>query len=538
MYPVLSFTLDVISSACLLVATFTRKFYLHNTSVGQWANDVCLAMMSDKELIFNYLAVSVVSWVASSFLECNSLIHFKKLYSTRLWRCLNWDVWSGLSRSRWLVLMLALTCTVNSLVLTLVVWGTVHHSFENVSQDRSILTFNTIAALMRLLRQFVESLIFIAGIATRDFEWCNSREKKLMGRITFSSFMLLIHTSVSFCNPQVWSVDQLILFCSLLIDVIFRFVLCVWAALNSCCYARAKEYMTFLRSTANTFYNSATTLAFLPVRGTLHFGSVAIQILCMFAVGAIHLASFFVRLVLSDVRDSLHFFSTAANTLYSFAVGTVYRVYSCTLQTISSLYFVVQTVVMFAVRAIRLACLCVTRVLTGFVATWRNYVHHWHRVRPVQVQHPYQETPGHTDPIQGEVVFPSWNVPIRSSHDPHHTQCHMLVDEILKSQHATFDVHSPSVVLPFLSLSNASIHSTDQEPSSRQEERVSMLHAHSSCCTFELSPQPESMLPYLSSQSSHTSPFQPLPVRQGEAIVAPSLPCTKPSGQCSELVVR
>ena len=258
------------------------------------------------------------------------------------------------------------------------------------------------------MRQFVESLAFIAGIVTRDFKWRNSREKKLMGRIAFSSFMLLIHTSVltyTFCNPQVWSVDQLILFCLLLIDIIFRFVLCVWAALNSCCYARAKEYMTFLLTRsgasgslhfiANTFYSSAATLAFcctLPVRGTLHFGSVAVQTLCMFAVGAIHLASFCVGLVLSDVIDSLHFFSTAANTLYSFAVGTVYRVYSCTLQTISSLYFVVQTVLMFAVRAILLPCLCVTRVLTGFVAMWRNYVPHWHRgpVQPVQVQHPYQ----------------------------------------------------------------------------------------------------------------------------------------------------
>ena len=500
---VVAYLLDVVSSVYLLWATYTRQFYLHNTSVGQWAKDLCSAIVSDKELIYNYLAVSVVSWVASSFLEWNSVVHFKKLYSTRLWRCLRW---SGLSRSRWLVLTLALACTVNSLVLTLVLWSTVHHSFENVSQDRSILTFNTIAALMRLLRQFVEGLTFIAGIVTRNFRWHNSREEKLMGRIAFSSFMLLIHSSAltyTFCNTRVWSFDQLIVFSALLVDVGFQIVVCLWAALNSCCYATAKEYITNL-----TFHRFRSA-----VRGSLHFS----------------------------------FTFTTVCTLCSFAISTV-TVVGLRLKSILHFCVVaVQILLMFAVGGIRLACFCVSLVLTVFVEAWRNYVLHWQidvdfddptleLVEPVQVQLVYQETHGHAEDTPREVVFPSYSVHNQYSYDSHYSHCNVLANEILKSQYnTTQNKHLPSVVSssPSFTLS-ASSHSTApsvHEPLSWQEERDSTCHT--CLCTFECSPQPQTAPPYFPA-----SPPQPLPVQQREALIAPSLPITKLGGQQSELVAR
>ena len=498
---VVAYLLDVVSSVYLLWATYTRQFYLHNTSVGQWAKDLCSAIVSDKELIYNYLAVSVVSWVASSFLEWNSVVHFKKLYSTRLWRCLRW---SGLSRSRWLVLTLALTCTANSLGLTLVVWGTVHHSFENVSQDHSILTFNTIAALMRLLRQFVEGLTFIAGIVTKDFRWRNSREEKLMGRIAFSSFMLLIHSSVltyTFCNTRVWSFDQLIVFSALLVDVGFQIVVCLWAAANSCCYATAKEYITNL-----TFHHFRST-----VRGALHFSFATACTLCSFAVST-------VIVVGSLLRSILQFCGVTVRTIYVFAVG-----------------------------AIRLACFCVGLVLTVFVEAWRNYILHWHidvdlddpaieLVEPVQIQLVYQETQGHAEDTHREVVFPSYSVRNQYSYDSHYSHCNALANEILKSRHTTRRKHSLSVVLSSSSTLSASSHSTApsiHEPLSWQEERDSTCH--SCLCTFECSPQPQTAPPYF---PSYAPPPQPLPVQQREALIAPSLPITKHCDQQSELVAR
>lgn len=242
-----AYVLDFLSSLYLLWATFTRQSYRRHSLVAQWGKDICVAATSDQSLIYDYLAVSIASWLASTFLECTSSARFVKLYTTRLTRFTRFSQlrWS---HSRLVVLVTTIFCTGNSLLLTLILWGAVQQSLENVSQDSSVVVFLTIAAIMRLFRQFMEGLTFIAGIATRDFRWKNSNAELVFGRISFSSFILLLHSSVltyAFCDQEtkVWSVKQLCIFIALCIDVIFRLIVCVWATYNSCCFIQVTHFL-------------------------------------------------------------------------------------------------------------------------------------------------------------------------------------------------------------------------------------------------------------------------------------------------------
>ena len=276
--------LDVMSSAYLLYSTFTRQFYLRNTEVAQWAKDICAALTGDGDLIYNYISLSIVSWIASSFLEYTSSVRLVKLYRITVRRL--GQLGTRFSHIRWsygrfIVILTATMCTVNSLALTLILWGSVHKSFENVSQDISVLGFLTVAALMRLLRQFMEGLTFIAGIAVEDFQWQNnsSQSKKLFGHTAFSSLVLLIHCSsltYTFANQErkVWGAEQYAIFAGLWTDVIFQLVVCVWASFNSCCYAKlARAFPQFVRHVNTKVQSVALSLP--------HFMRVCTNKICL-----------------------------------------------------------------------------------------------------------------------------------------------------------------------------------------------------------------------------------------------------------------
>lgn len=256
-----AYVLDFSSSVYLLWATFTRQSYRRSSPVAQWGEDACVAATSDKSLIYDYLAVSIASWLASTFLECTSSARFVKLYATRYYKKFTRFSQLKWSSGRLVVLVTTVFCTVNSLLLTLILWGAVQRSLENVSQDNSVVVFQTIAAIMRLFRQFVEGLTFIAGIATRSFRWKNSNAERVFGQISFSSFILLLHSSVltySFCDQEgkVWSVKRLSIFIALCTDVIFRLIVCVWATYNSCCFTRITNFLKMSLSTLLYFSQS------------------------------------------------------------------------------------------------------------------------------------------------------------------------------------------------------------------------------------------------------------------------------------------
>ena len=156
------------------------------------------------------------------------------------------------SPSRFLVLMTATIFTVNSLALTLVLWSLVQKSLGTLAQDVTVLVVLTIAAFLRLLRQLMEGVTLISGIATREFKWRNPNSKILSGRIAFSSFVLLIHSSTltyTFASQEkkVWGTTQYTVFMGLCVDILFRLFACGWATLNSCCVSRFVGFLAECR---------------------------------------------------------------------------------------------------------------------------------------------------------------------------------------------------------------------------------------------------------------------------------------------------
>ena len=236
----LAVAVEVLSSLYLLYATYNRNFIIKHTEIALWMSNVCSE--SAGALIYQYIIFSLVSWMASSFLECSSSFHLAKLSDMKLRSpTVFWNVrWSP---SRFLVLMTATIFTVNSLALTLVLWSLVQKSLGTLAQDVTVLVVLTIAAFLRLLRQLMEGVTLITGIATREFKWRNPNSKILFGRIAFSSCVLLIHSSTltyTFASQEkkVWGTTQYAVFMGLCVDIVFRLFACGWASLNSCCVSR------------------------------------------------------------------------------------------------------------------------------------------------------------------------------------------------------------------------------------------------------------------------------------------------------------
>ena len=231
----LAYCLDILSSIYLLWATLTRSSYLHNTRVAQWTIDVCSAITSERGLIKDYLFVSIASWISSLFLELTSSVRFIKLFGDLLGGRHPGMRWSHCRKA---VLLTACFCTLNSVFLTMILRGAVKKSVANVSDDTSVFIIQNLATFMRFTRQCIEGAIFIVGIATRAFRWQNSRSEVLFGSIAFSSFVLLIHSSVlmnafSQQEAQFRGVEHYAVLVSLCTDVVFRFVVCAWALCNS-----------------------------------------------------------------------------------------------------------------------------------------------------------------------------------------------------------------------------------------------------------------------------------------------------------------
>jgi hypothetical protein len=112
----------------------------------------------------------------------------------------------------------------------------------------SVWAFMTVAALMKLTHQLMEGFTFIIGIAVRDFKWRNSNSDKLFGQIAFSSFILLVYSSVltyTFTNQEakVWSAERCVIFVAICTDLLFHLAVFTWASYNSCCFSRITEFL-------------------------------------------------------------------------------------------------------------------------------------------------------------------------------------------------------------------------------------------------------------------------------------------------------
>jgi hypothetical protein len=248
---------DVLSSILLLYSSYSRTVIIRNTELTKWVINFCAK--GAEALIYNYLVLSVVSWVASSVLEFSSSLNLAKLYKTQQRRLIVRFPNIEWSPSRFIVLATATFCTGISLALTFVLWGFVQRSLGSLAQDAVVLVFLTVAAFLRLTRQLMEGVTLITGIATKEFKWRNPNSKILFGRIAFSSFVLLIHSSCltyTFASEEkkVWGIAQYTIFMGLCVDVIFRLFACSWATLNSCCVSRLANFL------AHSHYHTPTIL--------------------------------------------------------------------------------------------------------------------------------------------------------------------------------------------------------------------------------------------------------------------------------------
>ena len=239
----LAFVGDLFSSFYLLYSTYNRTFILRHTGITHWVTDLCAEGAG--ALIYDYIFFSVVSWMASSVLEYSSSLNLAKLEEMKLRRFFKtFSNISDWSFGRFVVLGITTLFTLNSLALSLVLWGFVQKSLGSLAQDVAVLTFLTIAAFLRLARQLMEGVTLITGIASREFKWRNRNSENLFRRLAFSSFVLLIHSSsltytFAYQEKKVWGSFEYTIFAALCVDVLFRLFVGGWAILNSCCWLKA-----------------------------------------------------------------------------------------------------------------------------------------------------------------------------------------------------------------------------------------------------------------------------------------------------------
>ena len=445
-----AYVLDFLSSLYLLWATFTRQSYRRNSPVALWGKDICVAATSDQSLIYDYLAVSIASWLASTFLECTSSARFVKLYTTRLTKFTRFSHLK-LSHSRLVVLVTTIFCTVNSLFLTLILWGAVQQSVENVSQDSSVVVFQTIAAIMRLVRQFMEGLTFIAGIATRDFRWKNSNAEFVFGRVSFSSFILLLHSSVltyAFCETKVWSIKQLCIFIALCIDVIFRLIICVWATYNSCCFIQATHFLKTSNPLA-TFSRQS-----VPVNINHWLGTGILTI-----AHHIYNLIFIVGNVIVTQRHVYYIILWQFFNLLSRSVTYVVVLY-CYLILHFTMYFFLNivhksfTIIVCVVKYV--VVIVLTLVRQRHILWQRHILHQQDDQRDIVIEYPLAGDTGEpfeldeqetvTDHMQDEMVFPSALVNHEHiAHPDPHFQC-----SLLSAQHVYIRYQCPNILQSLL----------------------------------------------------------------------------------------
>lgn len=222
----LAYVLYAVASAYLLWATFSWHHYLHYTQVTN------ATVHTPKTVVKGFLFVSVASWMSSLFLEVTSLARF-----LRHWRV----IFPAGRVLRWsFISTITLLCTLNGLYLMFRLHEAVTQSLTSVSDDYYVFILLTLVTVTKGLRQCTESVAFAYRIAQRGFIWRNENDPEIsmmFCRIAFSSFILLIHGSVSTYDftTQNTPVEPLFLV-ALFTDVVFRLTVCCWAVCN-CCFA-------------------------------------------------------------------------------------------------------------------------------------------------------------------------------------------------------------------------------------------------------------------------------------------------------------
>lgn len=220
--------------AYLLVIIPSQQFYYSSTLQEGWSN------LLSNENILKWLAVFLL-------LELNSILLLSKNYSARLVkRC----EWAKLSCNRWFVLMFASICIINSLFLTLVIWGRVDDSVRQLFNKselsghitsvliRSLLNFT---ALTRLFRQLMEGFLFIVDKADRKSRWYNS---KRVCHGLFPSITFFIQTFlITFTFIHQHNLNWFIIVFALIMDICFRITLSSWILKNSYSSTIRKMYI-------------------------------------------------------------------------------------------------------------------------------------------------------------------------------------------------------------------------------------------------------------------------------------------------------
>ena len=320
---------------------------------------------------------------------------------------------------------------------------------------------------------------------------------------------------------------------SLIIDMLFQFAVFCWACINSCYFARMKEYAEKLSS-----YHILCRIKHKlqpSVKTPIHWLKFCVTVL-------VNQFQIFIRTLCSLL--AWIFPSAIIAGLWSFLV-TAFR-----------------TVVMFAIGSLHLVCFCTVLVVRTFVEAWHAYVIHFqnhlehieHVIEPVQVQLVYQEAHQEhatwTEQNQSEVVFPSHNVLMphnRDISDPCFVQCRLLEETILRQQSVP-RINDPSLdILPFaliafgspdtfphLTAALAPVPSTFTTAPKGVHVPPAQERDSSGLCRFAISPHTESSD---RSQSSTSLLQQTLPVTQQETIISPSLPRIKSEDDPKSMVV-
>lgn len=217
--------------AYLLVIFPLQQLYFFGIPQEEWSDKLI-----SNEKILKCLAVFLL-------VELNSIVLLSKHYSARYVKQCEWAKWIC---NKWFILMFTSICIINSLLLTLVIWGIVDDSVQQLFNNseligntsvliKSLLTF---AFLTRLLRQLMEGVLFLVDSAGEKSRWYNS---KRMCHGLFPSVTFLIQTFlVTFIYIHQ---HRFVVSCALVVDICFRITLSPWIFRNSYSSTTAKMYI-------------------------------------------------------------------------------------------------------------------------------------------------------------------------------------------------------------------------------------------------------------------------------------------------------
>ena len=148
----LGYLVDVFAAIYLLYGTYSRKEILRETG---WGSDASVAKSpADQRTVYDFLVLSLVSWVASVMLEYRSVEFLLKTGLKRY--CVN-----DLRKKDVGALLLSLVTSANACYVMLSFSSDVHRSFENLTDDPWILFYFSLAALAKNLRVFFQGILLL-----------------------------------------------------------------------------------------------------------------------------------------------------------------------------------------------------------------------------------------------------------------------------------------------------------------------------------------------------------------------------------------